>query len=145
MSGAEVTLSARQLEVLTLVADGLSLAQVAEELYLSRATVKNHCANVTRMYGVHSTGEAIVLAVRDGQLVVDAQSASGARRRVQRDIGSTIRRESAQRTPGAREAGTAAVTTYRTPMVRGPEARRASIVEALVREGLVPEQDSLTD
>lgn len=64
------TLSARQAEVLSLFAEGYSLREIGETLYLSRCTVKNHCANVTRLYGVHSTLEAVVCAVRDGAIVL---------------------------------------------------------------------------
>lgn len=63
---ATPSLTHREAEVLTLWASGLSMAEVASELYLSRCTVKNHCANVTRKLGVSTTLEAVVIAVRDG-------------------------------------------------------------------------------
>ena len=56
--GAEGVLSARELEILLLVARGLSNAQIASSLYLSEATVKRHLANVYEKMGVHSRGEA---------------------------------------------------------------------------------------
>jgi DNA-binding NarL/FixJ family response regulator len=56
--GAEGVLSARELELLLLVARGLSNAQIASSLYLSEATVKRHLANVYEKMGVHSRGEA---------------------------------------------------------------------------------------
>jgi DNA-binding NarL/FixJ family response regulator len=56
--GAEGVLSARELEILLLVARGLSNAQIASSLYLSEATVKRHLANVYIKMGVHSRGEA---------------------------------------------------------------------------------------
>lgn len=65
-------LTPRELEVLALVAEGHSLAQVGDVLTLSRCTVKNHCANVHRKLGVHSTLEAIVIAVREGALLPPA-------------------------------------------------------------------------
>src|SRR5260221_7943195 len=40
------TLSAREREVLTLVADGLSNAAIAERLHLSDHTIKRHVANI---------------------------------------------------------------------------------------------------
>ena len=56
--GAEGVLTARELEILLLVARGLSNAQIASSLYLSEATVKRHLANVYEKMGVHSRGEA---------------------------------------------------------------------------------------
>ncbi len=65
-----VTLTARQVEVLTLVAEGMSYTQGAEAMHLSRATFKNHVANILRAYEVHTSSEAILCAVRDGNLVI---------------------------------------------------------------------------
>jgi DNA-binding NarL/FixJ family response regulator len=56
--GAEGVLSARELEILLLVARGLSNAQIASSLHLAEATVKRHLANVYIKMGVHSRGEA---------------------------------------------------------------------------------------
>ena len=56
--GAEGVLSARELEILLLVARGLSNERIASSLYLSEATVKRHLANVYEKMGVHSRGEA---------------------------------------------------------------------------------------
>jgi DNA-binding NarL/FixJ family response regulator len=56
--GAAGVLSARELEILLLVARGLSNAQIASSLNLAEATVKRHLANVFQKMGVHSRGEA---------------------------------------------------------------------------------------
>jgi DNA-binding NarL/FixJ family response regulator len=56
--GAEGVLSARELEILLLVARGLSNERIASSLYLAEATVKRHLANVYEKMGVHSRGEA---------------------------------------------------------------------------------------
>jgi len=56
--GAEGVLSARELEILLLVARGLSNVQIASSLHLAEATVKRHLANVYTKMGVHSRGEA---------------------------------------------------------------------------------------
>lgn len=56
--GAAGVLSARELEILLLVARGLSNAQIASSLHLAEATVKRHLANVYQKMGVHSRGEA---------------------------------------------------------------------------------------
>ena len=54
----EGVLSTRELEVLLLLARGLSNGRIASALYLSEATVKRHLANVYEKMGVSSRGEA---------------------------------------------------------------------------------------
>jgi DNA-binding NarL/FixJ family response regulator len=56
--GADGVLSARELEILLLVARGLSNEKIASSLQLAEATVKRHLANVYEKMGVHSRGEA---------------------------------------------------------------------------------------
>ena len=56
--GAEGVLTARELEVLLLVARGLSNDRIARSLHLAEATVKRHLANVYEKMGVGSRGEA---------------------------------------------------------------------------------------
>lgn len=59
-------LSARELEVLELLADGVSTRAVAQRLYLSVNTVRNHAQRIITKLGVHSRLEAVSVAVRDG-------------------------------------------------------------------------------
>lgn len=61
------------------------------------------------------------------------------------DVPSAVRREAAQRTEGDREAGTNTLPALRSPMVRGREARRAALMAALVREGLVKDSQTRAD
>jgi DNA-binding NarL/FixJ family response regulator len=56
--GADGVLSARELEILLLVARGLSNERIASSLHLAEATVKRHLANIYEKMGVHSRGEA---------------------------------------------------------------------------------------
>ncbi len=62
-------LTRRQLEILRLVADGVSTGQIAGRLYLSRATVRNHVAAALRALGAHSRLEAVAVARRDGLII----------------------------------------------------------------------------
>jgi DNA-binding NarL/FixJ family response regulator len=59
-------LTPRELEVLGLLAEGLSNAAVAERLVVSVNTVRNHVQNVLTKLGAHSKLEAVTLASRRG-------------------------------------------------------------------------------
>ena len=59
-------LSAREREVLRLVAEGLSDADIAERLVLSPHTVHRHVANIRRKLGLHSRSAAAAAAARAG-------------------------------------------------------------------------------
>ncbi|MBK1618266.1 hypothetical protein CKO42_07385 [Lamprobacter modestohalophilus] len=59
---ADITLTARQLEVLALVAKGRSNKKIARELGLSEFTVKAHLAAILRALGVSNRIEASVVA-----------------------------------------------------------------------------------
>lgn len=56
----------RELEVLRLVAEGLSNQAIAERLTLSVNTVRTHVQNVLDKLGAHSKLEAVVLGTRLG-------------------------------------------------------------------------------
>ena len=51
-------LSARQREILELVVEGLSNAQIAGRLYLTESTIKQHLRAVYKVLGVHNRTEA---------------------------------------------------------------------------------------
>jgi non-specific serine/threonine protein kinase len=59
-------LSERELEVLRLVAEGLTNAQVAERLYLSPRTVDAHLRRIYDKLGASSRAEAVRFAVEQG-------------------------------------------------------------------------------
>ena len=61
-------LTAREREVLGLIADGCSDARIAETLSLSRNTVRNHVARLYGKIGAHSRAEAMVWARDRGQV-----------------------------------------------------------------------------
>lgn len=60
--GALAALTPRQSEILRLLEHGRSTNQIAEELHLSRETVRNHIRHILQALGVHSRLEAVALA-----------------------------------------------------------------------------------
>ena len=64
--GADLTL--REREVLRLVAEGLSTADMAGRLVVSPNTVRNHVQSILVKLGAHSKLEALVIASRCGLL-----------------------------------------------------------------------------
>jgi NarL family two-component system response regulator LiaR len=59
-------LSEREIEVLRLIADGLSNADIAERLVISEKTVKSHVSNILSKLHVVDRTQAAVLAWREG-------------------------------------------------------------------------------
>jgi DNA-binding CsgD family transcriptional regulator/ketosteroid isomerase-like protein len=57
-------LTPREREVLSLLAEGMSIKQVASHLVLSPFTVRTHVQNLRHKLGARSTGHAIVIAFR---------------------------------------------------------------------------------
>jgi pimeloyl-ACP methyl ester carboxylesterase/DNA-binding CsgD family transcriptional regulator len=56
------TLSAREREILTLIAEGLGNADIGERLTISEKTVRNHVSNLFDKLGVWTRAQAIVFA-----------------------------------------------------------------------------------
>jgi DNA-binding CsgD family transcriptional regulator len=61
-------LSPRELEVLRLVAEGLTSKQIGQEIFLSPKTVNHHLTSVFNKLGVDSRAQAVAVAAREGLL-----------------------------------------------------------------------------
>jgi len=59
-------LSERELEVLKLLAQGLTNAEIAERLYLTRGTVRNYVSAILTKLDVDDRTQAAILAIRHG-------------------------------------------------------------------------------
>jgi DNA-binding NarL/FixJ family response regulator len=67
---AERVISARELEILLLVARGLSNRQIAARTHLAEGTVKRHLHNTYHKMGVGSRGEAVRKALHDEWITI---------------------------------------------------------------------------
>ena len=59
-------LTSREIEILELVRNGLSIDDICEKVYVSKRTVSNHLANIFSKLGVSSRQEAIHIAEQLG-------------------------------------------------------------------------------
>ena len=70
LSSATPRLSDRERQVLVLLADGLGVATIAANLYISESTAKTHIAKVYEKLGAGNRAQALVSAMRMG--LIDA-------------------------------------------------------------------------
>jgi len=74
-------LTEREREILRWLADGLQNKEIARELGISLATVRNHVHNMLEKLDVHSKLEAVSLAFRQGWVSArESEPARGAER-----------------------------------------------------------------
>jgi DNA-binding NarL/FixJ family response regulator len=66
-SSSLAALTAREREVLQLLARGLDNEAIARQLHLSAHTARTHVGNILRKLNVHSRADAARLALREGQ------------------------------------------------------------------------------
>jgi two-component system, NarL family, response regulator DegU len=64
-------LTARQLEVVKLVAKCLTNKEVAKELHLSEQTVKNHMASINHRLHTQGRMGIIITAIKEGWITID--------------------------------------------------------------------------
>jgi DNA-binding NarL/FixJ family response regulator len=65
-------LTAREREIFGLIANGLSNAEIGQQLYISETTVKTHVTHVFQKLDVRDRAQAIVLAYQTGLVEPDA-------------------------------------------------------------------------
>jgi two-component system response regulator NreC len=73
----EPSLSAREREVLQLVAEGYTNRGIAERLFISMKTVEAHKEHIVRKLGVRGNAELIHYAIRKGLIFVETDSSIG--------------------------------------------------------------------
>jgi DNA-binding NarL/FixJ family response regulator len=70
VDGMEVSLTPRELEVLTLLTEGLSNKQVSYQLGISEHTVKFHVSSIYNKLGVSNRAEAVRLGIQLGLIML---------------------------------------------------------------------------
>ncbi|MEU1025928.1 response regulator transcription factor [Streptomyces sp. NPDC005900] len=70
-------LTLREVEVLKLIARGLTNADIAERLYISEATVKTHLNRTMSKLGLDSRAQAVVVAYETGLVTPGAGTGAG--------------------------------------------------------------------
>jgi DNA-binding NarL/FixJ family response regulator len=61
-------LGKREIEVMTLIAEGLTSAEIAIQLFIAKGTVEVHRENIMRKIGVHNVAAMVKYGVRNGFL-----------------------------------------------------------------------------
>ncbi|HOB79468.1 MAG TPA: response regulator transcription factor [Ornithinibacter sp.] len=62
----QATLTSRETEVLKLLVEGASVAQVGRALFMSPSTVKTHIGKIYEKLGAHNRASVVIMAVRLG-------------------------------------------------------------------------------
>ena len=59
-----VSITERELEIITLIAEGYTNVEIAEKLFLSPHTVNTHRKNILQKLGVNNTAAIVMYAVK---------------------------------------------------------------------------------
>lgn len=71
-SETHTSLSERELQVVELVADGLTNEKIAEKLEISKRTVDNHISNILSKTSTHNRVELVRWALQWGKVCLDS-------------------------------------------------------------------------
>jgi two-component system response regulator DegU len=78
-------LTGRQVEIVSLIGEGLTNAEIAQRLLISEKTVRNHLTSIFDKFDVSDRLKLLVYACRNGLLSISAKEPPAARRRRQDD------------------------------------------------------------
>lgn len=71
LSCEPISLSDRELEIIKMIAEGYTNAQIAALLYISNHTVNTHRKNIMKKLGINNTAGLVMLAVKSGLVTPD--------------------------------------------------------------------------
>ena len=74
MSALDSRLTQREDEIVSLIGAGLSNKEIARQLCISLATVKNHVHNILQKLNIHRRGEVARLQLHENRWRVDADT-----------------------------------------------------------------------
>lgn len=69
--GDNYQLTSRELEVLQLIAQGLTTTEIGEKLFLSNRTIEGHRKNLLSKLGARNTATLIITAIKEGIISID--------------------------------------------------------------------------
>jgi DNA-binding CsgD family transcriptional regulator len=75
-TGRRVSLTRREREILGALAEGMSGAQIAEQLVLSPETVRTHVRNAMSKLGASTRSQAVALALQHHEITTDASASA---------------------------------------------------------------------
>jgi DNA-binding NarL/FixJ family response regulator len=70
VDNGETALTVRELQVLDCVAQGMSNKEIADALFITEQTVKNHMTSILRKLGAQDRVDVILAAVRNGWVAI---------------------------------------------------------------------------
>ena len=79
--GEKFALSAREVEVLELLAQGRDPSRIQDQLFLSYHTVRNHIKSIYRKLDVHSRQELLDVLEKEMEQLKQAQAAKPAKKK----------------------------------------------------------------
>ncbi len=71
LSCEPIALSERELEIIKMIAEGYTNAQIAALLYISNHTVNTHRKNILKKLGINNTAGIVMMAVKSGIVTPD--------------------------------------------------------------------------
>jgi DNA-binding NarL/FixJ family response regulator len=70
-SGGDIPITARESDILRLIACGKTNGEIAEQLVLSKATVQNHVSNIYTKLNIQGRSQAVLYALRHNMVTIE--------------------------------------------------------------------------
>ena len=135
-----LALSPREMEVLRLLCDGLSIPAIALTMFISQSTIKTYVARLYEKLGAANRAQAVMMAVQQG--LIDHEETAFARPSITRPADTTNPSPAGTTGPAATigtvtTADAAATTSLAAPAPPGPRATPSSRPVPAIQRQLV--------